>query len=70
MLCLKALISASLALVLAAPLLSQVTLTVDATTDIYRAGDYNDGSDGIPPVVFSFPAYPFQTLTFSGVNGM
>jgi hypothetical protein len=66
----NALITASLALVLAAPLLSQVTLTVDATMDIYRAGAYNDGSDGVAPAVYSFPAHPFQTLTFSGVNGM
>ncbi len=46
----SALITVSLALVLAAPLLSQVTLTVDATMDIYRAGAFNDGSDGVTPV--------------------
>jgi hypothetical protein len=30
---------------------NQVTLTVEANMDIYRAGAYNDGSDGIAPVV-------------------
>jgi hypothetical protein len=58
-----------LTLVLAAPLLSQVTLTVNANMDIYRAGAYNDGSDGVAPVVYTFSAQPFQTLTFSGVSG-
>jgi hypothetical protein len=56
-----------LTLVLAAPLLSQVTLTVNANMDIYRAGAYNDGSDGVAPVVYTFSAQPFQTLTFSSV---
>jgi hypothetical protein len=65
----KALITAVLALVLAAPLLGQVTLTVDATMDIYRAGGYNDGSDGVAPVVYTFTAQPFQTLTFASVGG-
>jgi hypothetical protein len=55
---------------LAAPLLAQVTATVSAQMDIYRAGGYNDGSDGIAPVVYSFPAQPFQSLTFSSVAGV
>jgi hypothetical protein len=65
----KALLPSTLALALAAPLLAQVSLSVSATMDIYRAGGYNDGSDGIAPVVYSFPARPFQTLTFSSVAG-
>jgi len=28
--------------------------------DIYRAGGYNDGSDGIAPVVYSFHARPLR----------
>jgi hypothetical protein len=46
-----------------------IELPVSAHTDIYRAGGYNDGSDGIAPVVYSFHARPFQTLTFSSVAG-
>jgi hypothetical protein len=49
---------------------SQVTLTVNANMDIYRAGAYNDGSDGVAPVVYSFPARALQTLTFASVSGM
>jgi hypothetical protein len=37
--------------------------------DIYRAGGYNDGSDGIAPVVFSFPAGGWRTMTFPSVGG-
>jgi hypothetical protein len=47
----------------------QLTLTVDATMDIYRAGGYNDGSDGIAPVVFTFPAQTYQTMTFPSAGG-
>src|ERR1700733_1072263 len=47
----------------------QVSLTVDATMDIYRAGGYNDGSDGIAPVVFTFPAGGWRTMTFPSVGG-
>jgi hypothetical protein len=46
-----------------------VSLTVDATMDIYRAGGYNDGSDGIAPVVFSFPAGGWRTMTFPSAGG-
>jgi hypothetical protein len=68
---LKSLSVATLALVIAIPMLAQnqVTLTVDANMDIYRAGAYNDGSDGIAPVVYSFPARGLQTLTFASVSG-
>jgi len=55
---------------LAAPLLAQVTLPVSANMDIFRAGGYNDGSDGLAPAVYSFPAQALQTLTFSAVNGL
>ena len=58
-----------LSLALAVSVKAQVELPVKATMDIYRAGGYNDGSDGIAPVVYSFPARPFQTLTFSSVAG-
>jgi hypothetical protein len=58
-----------LAFGLAVPVLAQVSLSVSATMDIYRAGGYNDGSDGIAPVVYTFTARPFQTLTFSSVSG-
>jgi hypothetical protein len=47
---------------------SQVKLTVDATMDLYRAGGYNDGSDGIAPAVFSFTAGAGQTITFPNVS--
>jgi hypothetical protein len=51
------------------PAQDQVSLTVDATMDIYRAGGYNDGSNGIAPVVFSFPAGAWRTMTFPSVGG-
>jgi len=51
------------------PAQNQVNLTVDATMDIYRAGGYNDGSNGIAPVVFSFPARAWRTMTFPSVGG-
>jgi hypothetical protein len=51
------------------PAQNQVSLTVDATMDIYRAGGYNDGSDGIAPVVFTFPARAWRTMTFPSVGG-
>jgi hypothetical protein len=54
----KTFTAVAVALLGAAPLpaQNQVSLTVGATMDIYRAGGYNDGSNGIAPVVFSFPA--------------
>ena len=51
------------------PAQHQINLTVDATMDIYRAGGYNDSSDGIAPVVFTFPAGGWKTLTFPSVGG-
>lgn len=68
----------SVSLVLAGSLLAQnsslqgqdsVTLTVLATMDIYRAGGYDDGSNGIAPVLYSFPARQGQTITFPSVTG-
>jgi hypothetical protein len=47
----------------------EVSLTLDATMDIYRAGGYSDGSDGIAPAVFTFPASPWRTMTFPAVGG-
>ena len=48
---------------------NQINLTVDATMDIYRAGGYNDSSDGIPPVVLTFAARAGRTMTFPSVGG-
>lgn len=45
------------------------TLSVSAHMDIYRAGGYNDGSDGSAPAVFTFRAGPGQVLKFSSVSG-
>lgn len=42
---------------------------VYSTMDIYRAGGYDDGSDGIPPAVYAFPAKAGQVLIFSSVTG-
>jgi hypothetical protein len=38
--------------------------------DIWQAGDYADGSDGVPPAVYSFSAGSGQVLTFSSVTGL
>jgi hypothetical protein len=67
----KTFIALTMALLGAASLQAQeeVNLTVDATMDIYRAGNYNDGSDGMLPVVFSFPARAWRTMTFPSVGG-
>ena len=56
---------------LAGVLLGQTsqTLTVTAFMDIWRSGGYNDGSNGVPPVAYAFPAAPGQALTFSSVTG-
>src|ERR1700733_10796875 len=51
------------------PAQDQVSLTVSANMDIYRAGGYSDGSNGIAPVVFSFPAGGWRTMTFPSVGG-
>src|SRR5580700_6857574 len=48
---------------------SVLTVTVSAHMDVYRAGGYDDGSDGTAPAKFTFPAAPGQTLTFSGITG-
>jgi hypothetical protein len=44
-------------------------LPVYSTMDLYRAGGYDDGSDGIPPTVYSFAAKPGRILAFSSVAG-
>jgi VCBS repeat protein/FG-GAP repeat protein len=46
-----------------------LTTSVSAHMDIYRAGGYDDGSDGTAPAKFTFPAAPGQTLTFSSITG-
>jgi hypothetical protein len=48
---------------------AQVSITVNATMDLYRAGNYDDGSDGTAPAIYSFSALPGRTLNFSAVNG-
>lgn len=67
-----AFVAAAAALLGAAALRAQyqVNLTVDATMDIYRAGGYNDGSNGIAPLEFSFPAGGWRTITFPSVSGV
>jgi hypothetical protein len=53
------------------PAQESVSLTVDATMDIYRAGGYNDNSSGgIAPVAFTFPAGGWRTMTFPTVGGV
>jgi hypothetical protein len=51
--------------------ISQTTVTrvISAQMDVYRAGGYDDGSDGIPPAVFTFPAGQNQIITFHNVVG-
>jgi hypothetical protein len=44
-------------------------LTVTANMDIYQAGGNEDGSNGIPPTVFSFRSGPGQYLSFLSVTG-
>ena len=39
-----------------------------AYMDIWQSGGYKDGSDGVPPVSYTFPAAPGQALTFSSVT--
>lgn len=67
----KTLAALAVALLGTAPLpaQNQVSLTVDATMDIYRAGGYNDSSNGIAPVVFSFPARAWRTMRIPSSGG-
>jgi Galactose oxidase, central domain len=67
----KAFITLTVALLgaISLPAQDQVSLTVGATMDIYRAGGYNDGSDGIAPAMFSFPASPWRTIAFPALSG-
>jgi hypothetical protein len=44
-------------------------LIVGATMDVYRAGGYDDGSDGIAPAQISFTAGANQIFTFHPVQG-
>jgi len=44
-------------------------LTIHSHMDIYRSGEYDDGSDGYTPAVYKFSAKPGQILVFSNVTG-
>ena len=46
-----------------------VTLLVSAKMDIYRAAGFPDGSDGVAPATYVFPARNRQILIFSRVTG-
>ncbi len=48
---------------------AEVSVSVNANMDLYRAGNYDDGSDGTAPAIFSFNALAGRTLSFSAVNG-
>jgi hypothetical protein len=64
-------LQASLVVGLAGTLLAQSseTLSVCAHMDIWQSGAYNDGSGGLPPAAYTFPAAPGQALRFSSVRG-
>lgn len=68
---LSTLMRLTLILVLTGSALAQsgITLTVSATMDIWQAGGNVDGSDGVAPAMYSFPAASGQTLKFSSVAG-
>lgn len=44
-------------------------LSVSAHMDIWQAGGYSDGSDGVPPAAYTFPAAAGQLLRFVKVAG-
>jgi len=44
-------------------------LFVSANTDIYRAHQYNDGSDGVAPFAWAFTAGPGLVLEFRAIIG-
>lgn len=48
---------------------NQFSLTVNSEMDIYRAGGFNDGSDGIAPIGFVFGAGSLSSVTFPSVTG-
>lgn len=54
---------------MAAPGLRAQSLTVSAYMDIYRAGGYDDGSNGEAPAVFTFSSGSGHILMFSSVTG-
>jgi len=60
---------AAATLVAAVSLPAQIALPVNANMDIYRAGGYNDSSDGIAPAVYSFVASSGKILSFASVSG-
>jgi hypothetical protein len=48
---------------------ANIELPVLATMDLYRAGGYDDGSNGIAPAIYSFRVRAGRVLTFSSVSG-
>ena len=70
---LERLATVTLAIGLSVPMFAQrpaaIELPVGSHMDIYRAGGYNDGSNGLAPADYTFPAGPFQVLQFSSVEG-
>ena len=51
------------------PAHEQLTLTVDATMDIFQAGGNIDSSGGGAPAAFTFAAQPSRSVTFPRVAG-
>ncbi len=45
-------------------------LPVSANMDIYRAGGYDDGSDGVAPAAYAFPSGRGHVLSFASVAGL
>jgi len=45
-------------------------LFVSGNMDIYRAGGYHDGSNGVTPFAYTFPAGRGQVLAFAGIAGL
>ncbi len=46
------------------------TFFVSGNMDIYRAQGYDDGSDGVAPFSYTFPAARHQALTFLSIAGL
>lgn len=45
-------------------------LFVSGNMDIYQSGGYHDGSNGVAPFAYNFPAGPRQVLAFSQIIGL
>jgi|HubBroStandDraft_1064217.scaffolds.fasta_scaffold18120_3 hypothetical protein len=62
-----------LGIVLAAPTTAQEphgTLFVSGNMDIFQSGGQNDGSGGVPPFAFTFPAASNRFLIFESILGL